>query len=372
MKKFSRNFIVLCLLLLSVSAVYAQQFRPAMPSKFTNSSPERAFNAEGLTGRSFTNPVTFSCYVHVIDSEGGNVLIDPGYYSGDLKEYVASIGGVDTVLLSHNHVDHIIGLNALKKDYPNMKVYIHTLDLDGLYDTNINYSFEKLISEPFVIDFEVSPLEEGMYKFSGLNVKVIHSPGHSPGSVLYYFADKGLLFVGDTVAFGRIPRHELGNSNVPDLYESFMRLRYADFPADTKVFFGHGEYISYGDMLKNFDCFNKPLTMRIKTHDGKSLTISDYYLDGDMLMIAVQDIAQFLGIGYFCNEAAKSAVVYLPDKSCLKVKAGSQEADFDGFVMNMKGSAQFKDGKMYLPGKFIAGICKPFLNWELSVAKEVK
>ena len=364
--------MVLCLLLLSVTSCYSQQFRPAMPSKITNSSPERLFDAGGLTCRSFTNPVTFSCYVHVIDSEGGNVLIDPGYYSGDLKEYVASIGGVDTVLLSHNHVDHIIGLNALKKDYPNAKVYIHALDLDGLYDPNINYSYEGLISEPFVIDCEVHPLEEGVYNFSGLNVKVITSPGHSPGSVLYYFADKGLLFLGDTVAFGGIPRNGSLNSNTPELYESLMRLRHADFPADTKVFFGHGEYISYGDMLKNFACFNKPLTMRVKAHDGKSSPVNDFYFDGDTLMIAIQEITQFLGTGYFCNEAAKSAVVFLPDMSCLKVKAGSHDADFDGFAVEVNGSAQLKNGKIYLPGKFIAEIFKPFIDWELGTIEEAK
>ena len=104
-----------------------------MPSPYTNSSPERFYEASNCTVRSFTNPKTFSCYVHVIKSEGGNILIDPGYYDGDLKEYVESIGGVDVVLLSHCHVDHIIGLNALKRDYPNAKVYIGASDLEGRY-----------------------------------------------------------------------------------------------------------------------------------------------------------------------------------------------------------------------------------------------
>lgn len=48
-------------------------------------------------------------YAHVIKSEGGNILIDPGYYDSDLKEYIKSIGG---------------------KDYPNVKGYIHNLDLE--------------------------------------------------------------------------------------------------------------------------------------------------------------------------------------------------------------------------------------------------
>lgn len=371
-KRFSKKFWVACFILLSFAIAHAEQFRAAMPSKISNSSQERLFEADNLTVKSFTNPVTFSCYAHVIKSEGGNILIDPGYYDGDLKDYIKSIGGISTVLLSHNHVDHIIGLNALKKDYPDAKVYIHDLDREGLYDIYVNYSFERIISEPFVIDFEVLPLNEGNYNFAGLNVKVISSAGHSPGSALYYFADKKLLFLGDTVAFRRISRHDLENSNVPELFESLMRLKNLDIPAETEVFFGHGERISYGDMIKTFEFFNKPLVMNIKTHDGKKITpVRDFYFDGDTLMVSIQEITKFLGTSYFFNDSAKSAVAYLPNMSKLKLKAGNSEAELDNFVINMKNSAQLQNGKIYLPGKFIAEILKPFLKWELKIAPDV-
>ena len=62
---------------------------------------------------------------------------------------------------------------------------------------------------------------------------VIHSPGHSPGSALYYFPDEGLLFLVDTVAFRRIPRYDLANSNVPALMESLKRLKTLGLPDDT-------------------------------------------------------------------------------------------------------------------------------------------
>ena len=169
--------------------------------------------------------MNFSCYAHVIHTESGNIMIDPGYYDGDIKDYVKSIGGVDTILLTHCHVDHIIGLDALTKDYPDAKVYIHTLDREGLYDIGSNYSYERVLSEPFVIKSESSPLDAGDYVFAGQKVRVIHSPGHSPGSALFYFPDDGLLFLGDTVAFHRIPRYDLMNSNVPALMEALMRLK---------------------------------------------------------------------------------------------------------------------------------------------------
>ena len=348
-----RSLLVLCFVLLGVSFAYSQQFRAALPSDFTNASPERFHKAKTVTVRSFTNPETFSCYAHVIKSEGGNILIDPGYYYGDLKDYVKSIGGVDTVLLSHNHVDHIVGLNDLMKDYPDAKIYIHELDRDGLYDININYSFERVVSEPFIIEAEALPLEAGEYTFSGVKVQVIPSPGHSPGSVLYYLPDEALLFLGDTIAFRNITRHDIANSNVPALFESMTRLKALDVPENTAVFFGHGEYISYGYMLKTFDCLNYPLVISVKTTDGDFTELEDFYLDGDTIMLPVS-----------------GSVVFLPDMTRLKVKAGSPEAWLDGFRIDMQHPAQLRDGKIYLPGKFLAQICRDFTTWKLTLRRQ--
>lgn len=66
-----------------------------------------------------------------------------------------------------------------------------------------------------------------------------------------------------------------------------------------------------------------------------------------------------------------SAAAFLPNMSILKVKAGSIEANFDSFTINMKSQAQIKDEKIYLPGKFTAEIFKPFLKWELKIAPDV-
>ncbi len=364
-----RNFLIVCFVLLSVSFVHAQEFSPARPSKFNNESPERRFEAGNLTVRSFTNPVTFSCYAHVIKSEGGNIIVDPGYYDGDLKEYIKSIGGVDTVLLSHCHVDHIIGLNALKKDYPNAKIYIGASDLEGLYNIDINYSFERVISEPFVIECEVLPAYAGTYKFAGQSVKVIPSQGHSPGSSLYYFEEAKLLFVGDTIAFGGIPRYDVPNSNVPELFETLMRVKTLGISDSTEVFFGHGEHMNYRDMLNSYAIFTKPLRLSAKTQDGNLCPINNYYFDDKILMISLEEIVSITGIAYFGN--SDGAVAYIPQFGRLKVRAGSPEAEIDTFSINMKGSAQIKDGKIYLPGKFIAEIFRPFLKWELKVAPDV-
>lgn len=357
-------FTALLLLILCSAAFAAETFRAAMPSPFTNESPERFFEARGCTVRTFLNPVTFSCGVHVIKSEAGNILVDPGYYDGDLKDYVKSIGSVDAVLISHCHVDHIIGLNALKKDYPDAKVYIYAPDLDGLYDIYTNYSYERIISEPFIIDFDVLPLDGGTHRLAGHNVKVIPSPGHSIGSALYSFPDEGLLFVGDTVAFGGIPRLDLPNSNIPELFETLTRVKALDVPAETEVFFGHGEHIAYGRMLETYTCFARALMLGVKTGDGGSVEIKDFYFDGETLMMSLEEMVKIAGTGYF--QDGDSVTAHLPQMGRLTVRAGGAEAELDGFPINMKGPAALRDGKIYLPGKFIGEIFKGHVTWGLA------
>ena len=248
-----------------------------------------------------------------------------------------------------------------QEDYPNAKIYIHELDREWLYDIRVNNSFMRVISEAFIIEADVSPLVYGDYVFSGKRVRVIHSPGHSPGSVLYYFEDDRLLFVGDTVAFRRIPRYNLLNSDSPELFESLLRLKRLNIPDDTAVLFGHGERTSYGEMIRDFECFRKSITVCIK-----DTMLEDSYIEGDTFMLSINEVAKILGTSYFLI-GSKSAVMYLPDMSRLKVNADSSDAEIEDFTVNMKNPARFKYGKMYIPAKFIAQICKSFIEWSLTV-----
>ena len=178
----------------------------------------------------------------------------------------------------------------------------------------------------------------GRYDFAGQNVKVIPSAGHSPGSSLYYFEEAGLLFVGDSIAFGRIPRYDLHNSNVPEIFETLMRIKNLGIPASTEVFFGHGEHIKYGDMLASYDIFKKPLELFVKTRDGKTVAVNNFYFDEGTLFISLEEIVNIAGMVYFGDSGG--AVAYIPEFGRLKVSAGSSQAEYDTFSVNMKGAAQ--------------------------------
>lgn len=76
------------------------------------------------TVKTFIDKTAFSCNGYVVSGEQGVVVIDPGYYGDDLRECLHKQGRVDAVLLTHAHIDHLRGVNALKNDFPSAPVYI--------------------------------------------------------------------------------------------------------------------------------------------------------------------------------------------------------------------------------------------------------
>lgn len=88
------------------------------------------------------------------------------------------------------------------------------------------------------------------------------------------------------------------------------------------------------------------------------------YFEGDTLMLPAELSAKMLGTAYIAGD--DSAVVYLPNMTRLKVRAGSKDAELDGFTISMGSSAQVRDGKLYMPGKFAVQVFKGFLFWGLS------
>jgi hydroxyacylglutathione hydrolase len=145
------------------------------------------------------------------------------------------------ILLTHSHWDHIADVAALKKQY-NIPVYIHALDALNL---------EKPGSDglPCWISIEgVKPdrlIEEGdCYKIGSLNFQIIHTPGHSPGGVCFYFPEEHILFSGDTLFKGTIGNLSFPTACADSMWISLEKL--SKLPAKTQVYPGHGERTTIG------------------------------------------------------------------------------------------------------------------------------
>ena len=167
-----------------------------------------------------------NCYI--VHNEGSKacIVIDPGYDANTILNRTALLGlEIEAILLTHGHFDHVGAVRQIAAD-TDCKVYLHENELslpaamtDGpLYYTDL-YS------------------AEGTLSVAGLDIKILHTPGHTPGSVCLMIADA--IFSGDTLFAGSMGRCDFPGSNIFDMRKSLRKLR--DLPGDYRVFPGHAE-----------------------------------------------------------------------------------------------------------------------------------
>lgn len=198
--------------------------------------------------RMFQSYYQFSCNVYVISSDKGNILIDPGHYDEEIRDYLNEIGGLDAVLLTHGHWDHTYGLDALKQDYPDAPVYISEDGYDFLTDSYLNGSSWNGFD--LIVQTDPTTIREGNLKVAGYDIDVINTPGHCRGCVLYYFKNENVLFTGDTIMRDvASPIRVTGSAEEQKAsIKKFVNLGYKD---DTPVYPGHGSDTTYGYLLEN-------------------------------------------------------------------------------------------------------------------------
>jgi glyoxylase-like metal-dependent hydrolase (beta-lactamase superfamily II) len=135
-------------------------------------------------------------------------------------------------ILTHGHIDHIDAVNKLKKT-----VYIHEEDIAYLNEPELNLSSWQA---DFKVDkdIKVKALKDGSsIKLASVNLKIIHTPGHTPGSICISY-DK-ILFSGDTLFFDGIGRCDLPGGNTGKIIAS-IKDKLLILNDETLVFPGHG------------------------------------------------------------------------------------------------------------------------------------
>lgn len=181
------------------------------------------------------------------DSKGNAALIDPGFYYENeriaIDSYIHFLGiKIQKVLLTHAHLDHILGCSYIMSKY-NVPVYVHNLDMLLLknitsYAATLNYYLED-IPDRYVLLSESDEIFVG-----NLKIDVIHTPGHTPGSVSFLQMENKTLFSGDVLYHNDIGRTDLLGGNYKDLSKSIRSLFALD--GEIRIFPGHGPETSIG------------------------------------------------------------------------------------------------------------------------------
>ncbi len=163
------------------------------------------------------------------------VVIDPGDEGDRIMDLIKENGlKVNSIICTHAHFDHIGAAGDIRKE-TGAKIILHKEDLEGY-----GLAKEQALLWGFDLDELPQPDEfmaEGDdIKVGRLNFKVIHTPGHSPGSVSLF--GEGILLSGDTIFQGSVGRTDFPGGSMEKLKTSFRRL--LDLPEETKIFSGHG------------------------------------------------------------------------------------------------------------------------------------
>lgn len=159
------------------------------------------------------------CYI--LSREGGTecAVIDPGAEAERIRK---AAGGkrIAAILLTHGHFDHIAAVRDLAE--PDTRIVIHELDAPMLTDPALNASLgllRRAVTAPEATDL----VKEGDEpEFAGLKAQVLHTPGHTPGSVCYLI--EGELFTGDTLFDYGWGRTDLPGGSEEQMASSLRRL----------------------------------------------------------------------------------------------------------------------------------------------------
>lgn len=172
-------------------------------------------------------------------------IIDAGFDPSPLIAYIREHALRPTqLILTHAHLDHIAGVEAVRVAYPDVPILIHPDERAFLSDPMLNLSV--MIEEPVIAPDATGELVQGQkLELAGVGFEVRHTPGHSPGGISLYQPDDGFVIVGDALFAGSVGRADFPTSNGRQLIES-IRTQLLTLPDATKVYPGHGPATTIG------------------------------------------------------------------------------------------------------------------------------
>lgn len=213
---------------------------------------ESTFQIKTFTDMTFGENAFLLSVTNETDTKVGWV-IDPGFppQVRELLSYIEQQNIVlEKIILTHGHIDHIIGLDSVKQIHPQSRVLIGGPDAEMLGDAHKNMSapFGNPLTVETQADGDLVPGEE--LSLGQLHWKILDTSGHSPGGRSLYCAEVGLVIVGDALFAGSVGRCDIPGANTEQLLNNIKNNLFS-LPEDTVVYSGHGPSTSIGNERKS-------------------------------------------------------------------------------------------------------------------------
>ncbi len=179
-------------------------------------------------------PLQTNCYL-VINADQA-LAIDPGGPPAPVIHKAQAQGAhISTILNTHLHFDHLYGNQALHQA-TGAPILVPEKDVP-LLSSGLGNGIS--MGMPMVEDFAYATLQPGEQSFIGLDCRVLATPGHSPGSLSFYFPELQAVFVGDVLFAGSIGRTDFFGGDLETLLAA-VREQLFSLPPETVVHPGHG------------------------------------------------------------------------------------------------------------------------------------
>lgn len=183
-----------------------------------------------------------NCYLVYDDNKNG-ILIDPGYESNKIIEEINRKNlKVKYIVITHAHADHMGALSEVQK-YTNADIFVHKNDLDMLLEKEENYESDLNVEKQNINEKLVKTVEEGdILSLGEIEFEIIHTPGHTSGSICLFEKTSKMLFTGDTIFHDCYGRCDLYSSDFNDMVNSLKKV-FTRFD-DEFIYPGHGESVN--------------------------------------------------------------------------------------------------------------------------------
>lgn len=184
-----------------------------------------------------------NCYIVSSEDTGEGFIVDPGGSSGKIISFLKKSRITPTgIILTHFHYDHIASSPVLRETF-DVPIIVHSMDEPFLKKSTLNFS--EMFSDPIAMSADKLIEEGDLLKLGDSALRVLHTPGHSEGSISLLSEDcKKSLFCGDLFFREAIGRVDLPGGDYDKLVDSIKRI--LEFPNETTVYPGHGPPTTIG------------------------------------------------------------------------------------------------------------------------------